>query len=367
MTKKRFPLLLMITAAVLTLLMGMSVSAASCTCQQTSMPHNSSHQVEYVKEADGHYTYCISCLVNGHAPDCAQVTSSKTAHTFTVSGTTRRCTVCSFTETIPCVHANAKWLQHRDTDTDTCVKYCDDCHKVSETGRHDWAYRQINETILTRGLKQHEAYCRKCGYSYDQAHTLKTTSKAYAAQRNFALVADYRSPALYHMETASCALCGFANTTSEKHTFKKDKCTACSLSRKQLAKVKGASGKQLTKIKTARYKRPAEWRWSGSKLYYYPAGTYRVNSTRVKISWKKAKGAYGYYYSINKKELGKKGAFLTSDDVKKSGTTGFTKKTSVKIGISPTKGMKKAKVYVAPVSKYGYIGKIKTIEIKLSW
>lgn len=366
----RRALQLFVAAAMLSLFALPSL-AASCTCGESTKPHDASHNMEYTYNgASGHDRICYSCQLNGHTEDCAQVhIVSNEAHSFVTEGTgsnrKQRCTKCGYTSDAPCPHTNAKWVQHyavSDDDiscSDTlCVKWCYDCRTVCETKSHDWGFRPSTR-------EQHELRCKDCGYTKlaKENHTFtykytqmkrKSNPTKYDIENSMVV-----SASTTHQVHAVCSKCGDDFDYYEKHNFKKNKCTACGLKREIPSKVSGVRAAQIGTGKAKTQHHAAYWIWEGRRLVWHPASKATYYEYNAKISWKKKSKVYGYVYSVDKNGI-KPGMSI----IDAYGFT-FTKKTSAKYRVSSAKRLSKAAIYVAPVSKSGFIGKATKVNIRL--
>ncbi len=351
-----------------------------CTCGQSTWPHFSHHDEGYISNGkSGHQTICQTCKNNGHNLSCALVTKSKNdAHNFEPYGNKIRCKNCYYTE--DCNHPDAKWVIRYNTvggtgtDETTCIKYCELCKRIIETKEHAWEYEELSSSDSNYHY-QHKVYCTDCSYVYsgaDEGHIWKYLSyKKPAVPKNpVASVESSTSASQDHIAYVQCTKCGHKTTVLQVHSFKKDTCTKCKLKKDSNLKVSKLKKKSVkTSHKKTKYK--AHWQWSGGRWIYFKGGIGHNYTTTIKISWKKNSKAYGYFCSIGSPPL-KTGSYVTSFDIartngwnKNGGWNVATRKTTTTLSMSAGKKSKHIKIYVAPISKYGFIGKWTKLTVKV--
>ncbi len=356
--------------ATMTLLFSFKVQAATCGCG-TSSVHSTYHtQKDWISNgARGHRTYCFECVFNGHKIDCPEaVIYENEAHTFNTNkpGEQQTCSRCGYSQMVICSHTNVKWDRYAsDADENTCVKVCQDCKKVMEKKSHVW---KCKESATFSGDEYHEESCGDCGYTRGSGLKLHTFAYKYT---KFAVPRDprkttlknsmYISASMTHTVKKYCSECGYTDTYYEDHTFKGNTCTKCKLTKENLGKVSKLKGKQSGKGKHSKQKVSARWIWDGIRWIYRKAGTWHTYAYKVKISCKKPKNAYGFIASVDKNTV------KTGTSIHKTVTNNYyiTNKSSVTYAISSGRKLKSTTIYVAPVSKYGFIGKVSKVKVKL--
>lgn len=340
--------------------------AASCTCGKNK-PHDSSHNKVYiVKDNKTHYIKCGSCLMNGHTELCEQVMLGEENHQWIVTqtGSTihRVCESCQLEDEFVCNHSNATYNDTgRSTSAtiDTCKKVCPDCKTVVETKKHNLTYSKID-------TDNHEVTCKDCGFSKTTGHTFTNIYTPYKQPSNVMNKDIMVVPQRDHHSVRKCTGCGYSyvekmNSEGNKvaHTFKNNVCTRCGLKSDVIkTKIKSLKGKKVGKVKVTTTYVSARWIWTGNKFIYCKPGTFKTYTYGLKLTWAKNKNAAGYYVSMKKP---KEGSYMYTEFTE--GT--FTKKNSISLKPSSTKPAKKFVYYVAPVSKYGFVGKGTVVTVKV--
>ncbi len=374
----------LLSAVFLVVLFTIPAQAASCTCEQSSKPHDASHSVDYVSNgASGHMKLCFTCMMNGHTETCAQVIlDSNEAHDLSYSGSganrVAHCTRCDY-EMTSCPHTHASYrvitnvVGGTHTDSDACLKYCDDCEQIVETKNHNWKYEQLDQSEGAWRSK-HRLVCKDCGYNYysdKTTHTWKYISykKPGVPQNPVTSLQENTSAALDHTAHAICTECGLETDFVERHTFSGNTCTKCNLTKDILPKVSKLKGKQKGKSKHKSSTLRAQWVWTGTNWTYYKSRKVTTHSYKITVNWKKNSKAYGYYCTLDKPNTKQSGTYVTNYMIPKwnvsNGRDVPTRKNSATLSVSSTKKLKKVAVYVAPISKYGFIGKWKKVTVKV--
>ncbi len=354
----------LLSVALLMLIFTLSAEAASCTCGLSTKPHDSSHDKVWTSNGEsGHTVLCQGCINNKHAKTCAQVIlTANEAHVITITGTgssrTQSCSKCGFSAPAPCAHANADWVNKASLTTSAkCIKFCKECQSVVAEKSHNPKYKDIGSG--------HEVTCRDCGYTIavqqNHTYTYKYDKMALPSDPSATTIVNSMpvSASTHHFTHSTCKECGVVNTYYEEHTWRGNSCSQCGLTKTVLTKVSKLKASQIGRGKHNVTTIRAGWRWDGMRWHYQKAGKSHSYNYKAKISWKKAKGASGYVYSVDQARI-KAGTALANA----WGCT-FTRKTSVKAQFSFSRKTKKTFIYVAPVSGYGIIGKSSKVKIKL--
>ncbi len=363
----------LLSAVWLLMLFTIPANAADCTCGKSTRPHDRySHNKEWESDETTHKQICETCIINGHDEDCAQVVLVATEkHTFGspymgANEMRHECSACGYAEKFPCDHSNAKWMDRTDTlaregystTADRCIKWCADCLTVVKTKKHKWTYSEDSDD-------KHASTCKDCGYSgAPKKHSFKYTYKQFKQTGVVSHAGDLQVPTVSHSVTKKCKVCGYSRTTTEAHTFKSNKCTACKVKKTILKAPASASGKRSGKVRTTTTKVPEQWIWTGKRWIHREAGSYKTYHYTVKASWKKVKNAAGYVYSFDNPFI-KAGNYVTDTFGNEYGENAFTRKTSVTVKLSSTQKLKSTTLYVAAVSKNGWIGKVKKVKINI--
>ncbi len=269
-----------------------------------------------------------------------------------------------------CTHANATWQKSYNTvggvgtDENTCVKYCKDCGQIVATKSHNWDYEQAEKSD-SRQKTNHILYCKDCDYGYYEEHTFSYTSyeKPDVPKNPITDTVKNTSAATDHKAHAVCTKCGYETTELQKHTFNGSQCSKCGLD-KGIRKVSGLKATQKGEgvHKVTNYN--GKWIWDGQSWRYMKPGKADTYAYKATVSWSKSKDTYGYYCSLGSPRL-KTGDYVTKTDVSIGGWHKFTRKNSATMTISAAKKVGKMEVYVAPISKYGFVGTWKKVTVRL--
>ncbi len=263
-----------------------------------------------------------------------------------------------------CEHPNAAWTDLKGAATDEkCVKYCPDCEKVVETKGHQFKY--VAGGVADGAMNRCGMICQDCQREVLIGHDLKVTYKKLSKSgKGIPENSDSETYALCHLEKRTCKHCGYQYSRyCTNHTFKGNKCTACGYKREILTKVSSLKAVQLGTSTHTTETLKAGWRnYGGTRGWeYYGGGTKHVYTYKVKLSWKKKSKAIAYVYSQSKTAL-KAGNIATQQN---NGSFTLTKKRSATKEVYSSTALTKTTFYVAPVNKYGVVGKAKKVTCKL--
>lgn len=370
--KKKIAALFAIFVMALLMQLPVTVNAATCTCGR-NWPHMQyEHTASWEYDTQGHYRICLSCIYNGHSESCEQVmVVPYEKHVFdTIMGTgadRKQYCKCGYSELVPCSHKNISYRDHSSTE---CDIYCNDCKTIIGTKAHKFV--ATNDKIYT-DEKIHALICADCKYTRTEEHTFKNTYQKLEIKKTPYALVTYK-PMVYHNVKHTCTKCKYSYIEKEKkHTFKSHVCTKCKYKR-TLLKQSRITGKRTSSFlkKTTKVKAHLEsyigsngrtqWRWV--KAY-----SYNTYSCELTVSWPAVKNAYGYVvYEKNRPGKPKVGDYVMNMGTEKDKRLSHyvTTKTTYTWRTSATnKKPTSATVYVAPISKDGFIGYAKKYTIKL--
>lgn len=362
MKKTRKLLGCLFAAAMMTLLPGLPAQARSCTCGQSSIPHRSNHTISYLYyEQSGHTRFCDTCWQhNGHDQFCEFV-RWREPHDFTIIGETMQCG-CGYSQPVPCEHPQTKITPGADGCVVTCVK----CDETVSTKPHTWEYQVVSAS--SSEFHQETGRCKECGYEAEPVLKPHTFTREYipfapeADPRNTTSISGITIHAgLNHTVKMVCSACEDISTHVEDHTFVGNTCSGCQLNKDIPGKVSKLKGKQSGKAKRTKKKIAASWVQKGNRWVWQKARKQYTYTYKVKLSCRKPQNAFGFIVSMDKNVI------QTGASIQKTANSNYSiaAGSSMTYSLSSSSKLKKATLYVAPVSKYGFIGKVSKVKVKL--